>query len=127
MVPLFIFFMVVNAFCTLFKTFLSEKGIDPVVLGFANLILFVLSLGIFLMQRKALQNPNPNAFVRSVMAGTAIKLFAIGIAVTLYLFVAGENKSVYAVVAAMFLYIVYTIIEVNTASKMNRNNKNGVS
>lgn len=120
--PLFIFFMLVNAFCTIFKSFLTEKAIDPVVLGFANLILFVISLAIFLMQRKALQNKNPNAFVRSIMAGTFIKLMVIGISVTVYLFIAGENKSVYAIVAAMFLYLVYTIIEVRTASKMNKKN-----
>jgi hypothetical protein len=121
-VPLFIFFIIVNAFCTIFKTWLTHKSIDPIVLGFANFILFIISLAIFLMQRSALKNPNPNAFVRSVMAGTFIKLFGIGVAVTLYLFLAGENKSVYAIVAAMFLYIVYTVIEVNTASKMNKKN-----
>ena len=121
-VPLFVFFMLVNGFCTFFKSWLVEKNIDPIVLGFANLILFALSLAIFLMQRKALKNPNPNAFVRSVMAGTFIKLLVIGLTVTAYLFIAGENKSVYAVVAAMFLYIVYTVIEVRTASKLNKKN-----
>ena len=53
------------------------------------------------MQRKALQNKNPNAFVRSVMAATFIKLMVIGLCNRLS-FIAGENKSVYAIVAAMF-------------------------
>lgn len=119
-VPLFIVFMVVNGFCTVFKTWLGSKGIDPVVLGFANILLFLLSLLVLMLQRRALKNPNPNVFVRSVMAGTFIKLIVIAIAVTTYLLVAKENKNVYGIVGGMVLYFVYTIIEVRTATKLNR-------
>lgn len=124
-IPLFLFFMIINGFCTLSKTWLGSKGIDPVVLGFGNLILFILSLAVFALQRKAMQNPNPQAFVRSIMLGTFIKLMVIAIAVTVYLVVAGENKSIYAVIASMVLYIVYTVIDVRIASNLNR--KNGSS
>lgn len=120
--PLFIFFMVVNGFCTISRTWLTEKGIDPVVLGFGNIILFILSLVVFLIQKKGMQNPNPQAFVRSVMLGTFIKLMVIAIAVTIYLVAAGENKSVYGVIGSMVLYIIYTIIDVRIASNLNRKN-----
>jgi len=39
--------------------------------------------------------------------------------VTIYLITAGENKSVYGVVAAIGLYFVYTFIEVKSASRLN--------
>lgn len=120
--PLFIFFMIVNGFCTISRTWLTEKGIDPVVLGFGNITLFILSLAVFLIQKKAMQNPNPQAFVRSVMLGTFIKLLVIAIAVTVYLVAAGENKSIYAVIGSMVLYIVYTVIDVRIASNLNRKN-----
>lgn len=119
-VPLFIIFMVVNSFCLLFKNWLTSKGIDPLVLGAGNSILFFLSVIIYFMQKKSLQNPNPNVFVRSVMAGTFIKLVVIAGAVIIYLLSAGENKSNYAVLAAMGLYFVYTFIEVKTVSKLNK-------
>ena len=119
-VRLFIFFLMVNSFCLLFKNWLSSKSIDPVVLGIGNCILFFLSVIIYFMQKKSLKNPNPNVFVRSVMAGTLIKLIVIAGAVISYLLTAGENKSSYAVVAAMGLYFVYTFIEVKTVSKLNR-------
>lgn len=119
-VPLFIFFIIVNSFCLLFKNWLTSKGIDPLVLGAGNSILFFLSVIIYFMQKKSLQNPNPNVFVRSVMAGTFIKLVVIAGAVIIYLLSAGENKSNYAVLAAMGLYFVYTFIEVKTVSKLNK-------
>lgn len=120
--PLFIFFMIVNGFCTISKTWLTGKGIDPVALGFGNIILFVLSLVVFLIQKKGMQNPNPQAFVRSVMLGTFIKLMVIAIAVTIYLVAAGESKSINAVIGSMVLYIIYTIIDVRIASNLNRKN-----
>lgn len=120
LMPVAGFFIVVNSFCLLFKDWLSSKGIDPLVLGGGNSILFFLSVIIYFMQKKSLQNPNPNVFVRSVMAGTFIKLVVIAGAVIIYLLSAGENKSNYAVLAAMGLYFVYTFIEVKTVSKLNK-------
>ena len=49
----------------------------------------------------------------------------IAIAVAIYLVASGEDRSVYAVIASMVLYIVYTIIDVRIASQLNR--KNGSS
>lgn len=121
-VPLFTFFILVSGFCTLFKTWLISKDINPVVLGFGNILLFILSLAVFSIQKKAIQNPNPQAFVRAVMLSTFIKLMVIAIAVTIYLLTAGDNRSIYAVIALMGLYVVYTVIEVRTASKLNRKN-----
>ena len=119
-VPLFIFFMAVNSFCLLFKDWLNAKGIDHIVLGIGNCILFSLSVIIYFMQKKSLQNPNPNVFVRIVMAGTLIKLVVIACAVSIYLLIAGKNKSNYAIVASMALYFVYTFIEVKTVSRLNK-------
>lgn len=119
-VPLFIFFMAVNSFCLLFKNWLDAKGIDHIVLGIGNCILFFLSVIIYFMQKKSLQNPNPNVFVRIVMAGTLIKLVVIACAVSIYLLIAGKNKSNYAIVASMALYFVYTFIEVKTVSRLNK-------
>jgi hypothetical protein len=121
-VPLFIFFLLVNSFCILFKDWLDDKHIDHVIVGLANCILFVLSLLIFFMHKRSLQSSNPNVFVRSVMASTIIKLLVIAGSALIYFLVAGENKSVYAVIAAMGLYVVYTIIEVKAVSRLNKEN-----
>lgn len=120
--PLTAFFFIVTGFCSFFKTWLAAKNIDPWVLGFGNLILFILSLAVFSIQKKSLNNGNPQVFVRAIMLGTFIKLMVIAVAVVVYLVVAGEQRSIYAIIASMFLYIVYTIIDVRIASKLNRKN-----
>jgi hypothetical protein len=118
--PMLVFFILVNSFCSLFKNWLDAKGIDHVVVIFSNCILFILSLVIFFMHKRSLQNTNPNVFIRSVMAGTFIKLVIIGGTAVVYLMTAGENKSVYGIVAGIGLYFVYTFIEVKSTSRLNK-------
>jgi hypothetical protein len=118
--PMLVFFLLVNSFCIIFKNWLDAKAIDHMVVIVANCILFILSIFIFLMHKRSAQNTNPHVFVRSVMAGTFIKLIVIAGAVTVYLFTAGENKSVYGIVAGIGLYFVYTFIEVKGASSINK-------
>ncbi|NNV56389.1 hypothetical protein [Limnovirga soli] len=120
--PLAVVFLLVNSTWMLFGKFLADKGIDPLVVGYGNGILFILSLGVFFMQKKSLSSNNPNAFVRSVMAGTAIKLVVIAAAVVIYVYVAGESKSRYAIYVCMALYFLYTFIEVKTISRINKEN-----
>ncbi|HXL58675.1 MAG TPA: hypothetical protein VN958_20575, partial [Chitinophagaceae bacterium] len=69
---------------------------------------------------RSLRNTNPNVFVRSVMAATFIKLIVIAGAVIAYLMAAGENKSIYGVIAGIGLYFVYTFIEVKNTSRLNK-------
>lgn len=123
-ISLFILFIIINSFCFLFKNWLDAKNIDHLVLIGANCIMFVLSAIVYYMHKKAAQNKNPHAFVRSVMAGTFIKLVAIAIAVVIYLKLAEENKSVYAIVAGIGLYFIYTFIEVKSAQALNKKNGN---
>lgn len=121
---LFILFIIVNSFCFLFKNWLDAKNIDHLVVIGANCILFVLSATVYYMHKKAVQNKNPYAFVRSVMAGTFIKLVVIAIAVVIYLKLAEQNKSVYAIVAGIGLYFIYTFVEVRSAQRLNKQNGN---
>ena len=123
--PMLVFFLLVNSFCFLFKDWLDAKAIDHMVVIIANCILFILSLFIFLIHKRSAQNTNPHVFVRSVMAGTFIKLIVIAGAVTAYLITVGENKSVYGIVAGIGLYFVYTFIEVKSASRINKQHGRG--
>ena len=118
--PLLIFFIAANALCLCFAKWLDARGIDHIVLIYANLILFVLTLITSFIHIRALNNNNPHAFVRSITVSTFIKLIVIGASVSVYLFTAGENRNIYAIAAAMALYVVYTILEVTSATRMNR-------
>ena len=69
-----------------------------------------------------MQNPNPQASVRSIMLGSFIKLMVIAVAVVIYLVAAGEKRSIYGVFAFMALYVVYTVLDARVASKLKRKN-----
>jgi len=118
--PVIIFFILINAVCFSTADWLDKKGIDHQVLMYANLILFILTLIACYIHIKSINSNNAYAFVRGVMLASIMKLLIIGAAVAVYGFTA-ETKSVYAIIAGMALYIVYTIFEVKGAMRINRN------
>lgn len=123
LVPMFVVFILVNAICIFFSEWMDAHDINHIVVGLANCILFIVSLIIYSMHKKTSQNTNPHAFIRSVMGGTLIKLFVFAGAALLYLYFAGENRSLFAIVASMGLYLVYTAIEVRSAMHLNKKNE----
>lgn len=117
--PVIIFFILINALCISFGVRLDAKNINHNVLIVANLILFILTLIACFIHIKTVKNSNPYAFVRGVTLASVLKLLIIATSVIVY-FMNAETKSIYAVISAMVLYIVYTIFEVKGAMKINR-------
>ena len=118
--PLFIIFLLFSTSFLVSKALLAKWGIDYAVLIVANLLFFVVSLGVFFMQKKALNHINPNVFIRSVMAGMLIKMGVCVFAIILYRLIAGNSVSKISVFAAMFLYLLYLAVEVRVIMKLNR-------
>ncbi len=101
------------------KTF-ADDGINYKVIQGANILFFLISLFVFNMQYKAMFNKNPNVFIRSVMGGMLIKVFACVIAVVGYYLITGPAFNKPAVYASMVIYIVYLVVEVGTIMKLNK-------
>ncbi|MEO6723518.1 MAG: hypothetical protein ABIN67_24335 [Ferruginibacter sp.] len=118
--PLLVIFLFFSIVFTLSKMLLAKWGLDYYVLLIANLLFFLVSLGVFFMQKKALDNTNPNVFVRSVMGGMLIKMAVCVFAIIIYRLVAGNNVNKVSVFAAMFLYLLYLAVEVRVIMKLNR-------
>ena len=118
--PLFIIFLFLSASLFLSKAILDKWGIDYSVLLVANALFFLVSLGVFFMQKKALNHSNPNVFIRSVMAGMLIKMGVCVFAVIIYRLVAGSSVNKVSVFVAMFLYLLYLAVEVRVIMKLNR-------
>jgi len=118
--PLFIIFLFLSASLSISKTILGKWGIDYKVLLVANALFFLVSLGVFFMQKKALYHTNPNVFIRSVMAGMLIKMGVCVFAVIIYRLVAGNSVNKVSVFVAMFLYLLYLAVEVRVIMKLNR-------
>ena len=121
--PIILLFIILNGLILTFKTFLEGNGFDREFLIWANLFLFVISIGGFLLQRKGLQSPNPQAFVRGVYASMMFKMFLVIIVVLIYVFLSRSKINKPGLFTAMGLYIVYTVVEVTSLMKVARKKK----
>jgi cobalamin biosynthesis protein CobD/CbiB len=76
------------------------------------------------MHEKAINQKNANAMVTSVMGATLLKLLVLASAAFIYLFLKKSANVTYTLFIVMFMYIIYTALEVRTALKMNDKNGN---
>jgi hypothetical protein len=103
------------------KKLIAQWDIDMTVLMAANFLLFAISIITSMIQRSALNNKNPNVFIRSVMMSMLIKMFACAIGVLIYATVSGDKFNGKAIFVFMLLYIVYQVAEVRSMLKLNKN------
>jgi hypothetical protein len=101
----------------------QKFDVDTHVLIAANILFLAMAIVVFTIQQNALKNPNPNAFIRSIIGGTMIKMFGTVIAVLVYVIQAGKDYSKNAVFIALLMYLFYLAVEVFSMSKIVRNNK----
>jgi hypothetical protein len=120
LLPLVLVFIICNGFFIVGEKLVTKYGIDDSVLIVANILFLLLTLITFFIQQRALQNANPHVFVRSVMAGMMIKMFACMIAIFVYWFLMKEKFSKATVIVAMFMYLIYLVAEVILVTKLNR-------
>jgi hypothetical protein len=118
--PSLLLFFLVSALFMLIPGFWDDLGISHRVVVVSNILLYTISALTIWMHLMAIKNPNPNVFSRSVMASTVIKLFVFGIAVVIYLLMAGTSRSVLGIFTSMLLYVAYTILDVKTALLLNK-------
>jgi Ni/Fe-hydrogenase subunit HybB-like protein len=109
--PLWIVFVLVTGMLALSWKLLPAKNINPWVVFTANALLLGVSLLNIAYHRASLKKKNPQAVLRSVMASTMVKLFVLAALAMIYLLAAGSNRSVYAVILSMGLYIIYSWME----------------
>ncbi|HEV8080782.1 MAG TPA: hypothetical protein VGP43_08725 [Chitinophagaceae bacterium] len=121
--PIVLVFIILNGLILFAKTFLENHGFDRNFLIWANLFLFLLSVGGFMLQQKGLQSPNPQAFVRGVYSSMIFKMFVCMIVVLVYVFLFRNKINKPGLFTAMGMYIVYTVVEVSTLMKVARKNK----
>jgi hypothetical protein len=117
---LFITFLFLTVLIFAGNIFFVAKGINYLVVMGGNCLFFLVSLFVFRMQYMAMQNSNPNVFIRSVMGGMIIKVFACVIAIVGYYLISRAAFNKPAVYVSMVIYIVYLVVEVRTIMKLNK-------
>jgi small-conductance mechanosensitive channel len=121
---LFLVFGIVGLLCFSFKDQLNNWQIDYRVVFGANALLLFLGVVSLLLHIRALANPNPQAFIRSVMLANIIKILVLAISAFTYIQVAGKATSTRAVFAGLFLYIIYTWVEKRATIQLSRSKQN---
>ena len=118
--PLVITFILLAAILVLAWLFWKDAKVDFVVLLLANCLFFFVSLMAFRMQYKAMQNSNPNVFIRRVMITMLLKMGIALVAVMAYVLGSGKNFNKPAVYISMLIYLVYLVVEVALVMKLNK-------
>jgi hypothetical protein len=120
---LVILFVIVSLIAFILKEQLSRINVDYRVILGANTLLFLFGMMSLLLHRNALSNPNPQAFIRSVMLANVIKILGLAAAAFIYITVAGKSTSTNAVFGGLFLYIIYTWVEKRATIQLSKTGK----
>jgi len=118
--PTLLLFVSVTLVFMVAANFWEHIGVNHWVVIVSNLLLYLMSAISVWMHLKAVKNPNPHVFTRSVMGSTVMKLFVLGISVVIYLLLSGKDRNVFAIFIGMFLYMIYTAFDVKAALQLNK-------
>jgi hypothetical protein len=120
LLPILIIFVLLSILILTSNSLWQKFNIDRNVLLGANALFLITGILVFFLQKKALTNPNPNVFVRSIIAGMMIKMFSTVIAVLAYVVLVGNGYNKNAVFISLFMYLIYLAAEVYAISKVNK-------
>lgn len=122
--PIIIVFLVVNVLPIVFSGSLAKLHVDPDLLLTGNLVLFLVTVLSFLLYRKAMMAGNTHSFIKNVYGGMFLKFFICIIAAFIYIFNARQAVNKGGVFVLMFLYLVYTFLEISILMKHSKQKKN---
>lgn len=118
--PFILVFGIITALVFGLKPLLIQNGFNITVLMVSNVLLLLLTLLVFLLQKKSLQCSNPQRLVQAVMLGVLLKMVVVATTVFIYSRTAGKDMSKPSILAAMGFYMVYLLIEVISINKLNK-------
>ena len=123
--PVIIFFIILNALIVVFRQKLSSMGFNVDILIIGNIIVFAMTIVSLFLLGKGLKATNTQAFLRSVYGSFMIKFFLVLITVFSYGYFNKGNLNKQSLFTMMFLYLVYTFIEIRALLKLSKNGNNG--
>ncbi|RYY19877.1 MAG: hypothetical protein EOO04_21115 [Chitinophagaceae bacterium] len=124
MSPVLIIFFVVTLLCVAAPGLLTGWGIDANVLLVGNVILFVATLVSFIFYRRSLGNNHAPYFMRMIYSAMFTKMAICIFSAFIYIVTYKKEVSKGAIFACMFLYFVYTFVELAVVLKISKGKKN---
>jgi uncharacterized membrane protein len=118
--PLLLIFIFVNAALIIFRVRWETWGMDTNTMLIGNLLLFTLFLVSYSLHRRAMENSSTQIFLRNVYSGMLLKLFGCAIAAFVYIFIARSLVNKPALFGCLFLYMLYTVLELKIVLKLSK-------
>jgi hypothetical protein len=122
--PIILLFIITTALFIAGKARLADWNIDANVLIIGNLVLFAVTMLSFWFYARSMNTKNPHAITRMMYASMLVRMFACLLAVFIYVSIVGKGVNKGAVFGCLFLYFVYTGLEVTLLMKMSKQQKN---
>ncbi len=120
---LFFLFTTITLICIAGRVWLQSQGIDAILVLCANLLFFMVHGGSFLLLSKSLQQENPRAFVRAMMAGFMFRFFLVAIAAFVYIMIQKKNINKPGLFISAGLYLLYILAETTLLVRLLKSKK----
>ena len=121
--PIAIVFILANAVIMVARRWEAKYKIDTDVLKIGNAILLAATLTSFYLYTRSLKNNQPQAFLRYIYSGMFLKMLICLFAAFIYI-ASTNNVNKPALFGCMFLYFVYSFIEIAVLLKLSKQHKN---
>lgn len=121
--PVLLIFIFTTALFIVGKSTFTGWGIDINVLLIGNVLLFLAATVGFYLYTRSMNSKNPHAIVRTVYGSIMAKMMIVLIAALIYISSYGKEVNKGAVFACMFLYFLYTFVEVAILMKLSKQKK----
>lgn len=119
--PIVMVYIITNAIILTIKRWGNVK-IDSDVLIIGNTVLLVATLVSFYLYNRSLKHNQPQAFLRYIYSGMFIKMLICLFAAFIYI-ASTSNVNKPALFGCMFLYFVYTFMEVSILLRLSKQQK----
>lgn len=122
-VPIVIIYIVTTLLFIIIPSLDFLWNMDKKVMVAGNSILFAATFISFFMYSKSLANNNVHAFLRMIYGGMFAKMLICLFAALIYIMIVKKDVSKGAIFGCMFLYFVYTFVEISIIMKLSRKDR----
>lgn len=118
--PVLLIFIITTALFIAARSVFTGWNIDTHVLIVGNLLLFLASAVSFYIHTKNMHAKSGHAVIRTMYGSIMAKMVICIVAAFIYFSAAGKGVNKYAVFGCMFLYLIYTFVEVSILMKLSK-------
>ena len=122
--PLVLLYCITTALLIIGKKQLQKWGVDTVMVIAGNMLLFAASLASLLLYQRAMANATTIGFLRNTYSGLFLKLGVCIGAIVIYILVNKEHINKQGVIACVFLYFLYAVLEMRSLMQWNKARRN---